>query len=77
MIDRRGIAGSLILTGSGLFLLGMVVAEAHYPGYSARENYISDLGVGPGGMERMIVYPMTAWSLGLRGALMGPLWNKG
>jgi len=27
--------------------LGIIIAEALYPGYSTSENYISDLGVGP------------------------------
>jgi len=39
--------GFLILAGSGLFLLGMIIAEARYPGYSVSQNMISDLGVGP------------------------------
>jgi len=28
-------------------MVGMMMAEALYSGYSARDNYISDLGVGP------------------------------
>ena len=27
--------------------MGIIIAEALYPGYSTSENYISDLGVGP------------------------------
>lgn len=44
--DRK-LAGAIVFAGSGLFLLGMVVAEAMYPGYSISGNYISDLGIGP------------------------------
>ncbi len=44
---NRKLAGAIVFAGSGLFLLGMVVAEAMYPGYSISENYISDLGIGP------------------------------
>ncbi len=40
-------AGALLLIGAAQFLLGLVVAEALYPGYSLADNYISDLGVGP------------------------------
>ncbi len=40
-------AGSLILIGAAQFVIGMIVAETLYPGYSAADNYISDLGVGP------------------------------
>jgi hypothetical membrane protein len=43
----RILGGSLIFMGSGLFLLGMIIAEARYPGYSISANKISDLGVGP------------------------------
>lgn len=44
---HQAIGGFLILAGSGLFLLGMIIAEARYPGYSISQNVISDLGVGP------------------------------
>jgi len=29
------------------------------------------LGLGPGGMERMVVYPVLLWSIGFGGHLMG------
>jgi len=29
------------------------------------------LGLGPGGIERLIVYPLIIWSMRLGGALMG------
>lgn len=41
------IAGSLLFIGCVLCVLGIIVAEALYPGYSTSDNYISDLGVGP------------------------------
>jgi len=28
-------------------ILGIILAETLYPGYSTAENYISDLGIGP------------------------------
>jgi hypothetical membrane protein len=30
-----------------------------------------DLGIGPGGMERMIAYPIFLWALGFGGSLIG------
>jgi hypothetical membrane protein len=30
-----------------------------------------DLGIGPGGMERMIAYPIFVWALGFGGSLIG------
>lgn len=44
------IAGVLFLVASAQFILGLVVAEASYSGYSVSDNYISDLGVGPSSM---------------------------
>ena len=45
--NHQTIGGFLIFAGSGLFLLGMIIAEARYPGYSVSQNMISDLGIGP------------------------------
>jgi len=44
--DNRKVAGALLFVGSVQCLLGMVIAESLYSGYSVSENYISDLGVG-------------------------------
>lgn len=41
------IAGILYLIASTQFILGLIVAEAIYPGYSVSLNTISDLGIGP------------------------------
>jgi hypothetical membrane protein len=41
------VAGALLFVATAQFVLGLVVAEALYPGYSISANYISDLGVGP------------------------------
>jgi len=46
-VTLRKVAGSLILVGAAQFVVGMIVAEALYNGYSVADNYISDLGVGP------------------------------
>ncbi len=41
------VAGALVFIGVSQFVVGMIVSEALYPGYSTADNYISDLGVGP------------------------------
>jgi hypothetical membrane protein len=45
--DDRKIAGLLFFIGGVQNILGLIIAEALYPGYSTSENYISDLGIGP------------------------------
>jgi hypothetical membrane protein len=45
--DNRKVTGFLIFVGSVQCILGIIVAEALYPGYSTNQNYISNLGVGP------------------------------
>lgn len=45
--EDRKIAGSLLIIGGIICILGIIVSEALYPGYSTSRNYISDLGVGP------------------------------
>ncbi|MGQ9506415.1 MAG: DUF998 domain-containing protein [Candidatus Bathycorpusculaceae bacterium] len=45
--ENKKVAGFLLLVGAVQFVLGMIIAEALYPGYSTSGNYISDLGVGP------------------------------
>jgi hypothetical membrane protein len=48
--SRRKVAGTLFLIAVTQFILGFIIAEALYPGYSVSNNYISDLGVGPSSM---------------------------
>jgi hypothetical membrane protein len=45
--ENKKVAGFLLLVGAVQFILGMIISEALYPGYSTSNNYISDLGVGP------------------------------
>ena len=45
--DYRKVAGALLFIASVQCVLGIITAEALYPGYSTTQNYISDLGVGP------------------------------
>jgi hypothetical membrane protein len=55
------VAGVLIFIAASQFILGLIVAEALYPGYSISTNYISDLGVGPSSL----VFNMSIFLLGL------------
>lgn len=43
----RKLAGALLFVGTAQFVVGLILAEALHPGYSVKENFISDLGVGP------------------------------
>jgi len=43
-MNYRHAAGVLLFIGAVQFILGMLIAEFLYPGYSASMNYISDLG---------------------------------
>jgi hypothetical membrane protein len=52
---------SYVSVGLGIFaLVADVLFFSHH-----------DLGIGPGGMERMIAYPIYVWALGFGGALIG------
>ena len=62
MVYSNGkVAGTLFFVASAQFILGLIVAEALYPGYSISTNYISDLGVGPSSM----VFNTSIFLLGL------------
>jgi hypothetical membrane protein len=54
-------AGILFFIASTQFVLGLIVAEALYPGYSVSGNYISDLGVGPSS----VIFNSSIFLLGL------------
>jgi len=43
-IEPRKLAGALMFVGAAQFFVGLLLAEALYPGYSISGNYISDLG---------------------------------
>lgn len=43
-MDNKGLAGAFMFVGGVQFVIGMVLAEIFYPGYSVSGNYISDLG---------------------------------
>ena len=44
------VAGALFFIAVTQFVLGLIVSEALYSGYSISDNYISDLGVGSSSM---------------------------
>jgi hypothetical membrane protein len=58
---KEKMAGMLFCVAAIQFVLCFIIAEALYPGYSASDNYISDLGVGPSA----IVFNVSAFLLGL------------
>ncbi len=45
--SREKVAGMVFFIAAAQFLLGLIIAEASYSGYSVSANYISDLGIGP------------------------------
>ena len=55
------VAGALFFIATSQFVLGLVVAEALYSGYSVSANYISDLGVGPSAL----VFNVSVFLMGL------------
>jgi hypothetical membrane protein len=62
MVYSNGkVAGVLFFVAATQFILGLIIAEALYPGYSISNNYISDLGVGPSSM----VFNASIFLLGL------------
>jgi hypothetical membrane protein len=59
--DFQKVAGALVFVGGSQFVLGMLAAEALYPGYSISQNYISDLGAGPSAL----IFNSSVFLLGL------------
>jgi hypothetical membrane protein len=55
------VAGALLFVGTVQFIIGLMIAEALYPGYSVSANYISDLGVG----DSSLIFNSSAFLLGL------------
>jgi hypothetical membrane protein len=61
--ENRNIAGLLLFIGGVQCVLGIIIAEALYPGYSTSENWISDLGVGPSAL----IFNSSVFLLGVLG----------
>lgn len=47
LLPKEENAGKLFLSGGIIWIFGIFVSEALYPGYSVGSEYISDLGTGP------------------------------
>lgn len=73
-MDNGHKAGLLLLAGGALFLLGIHVAEALYPGYSVSGNKISDLGTGPAAPS--LIFNSSVFLFGLLGALAALLLRR-
>jgi hypothetical membrane protein len=58
------VAGALFFIAGSQFVLGLVIAEALYSGYSVSSNYISDLGGGSSSISSMI-FNSSVFLLGL------------
>ncbi len=59
--SREKLAGILFFIAATQFVLGIVIAEALYPGYSVSADYISDLGIGPSA----VIFNSSVFLLGL------------
>jgi hypothetical membrane protein len=55
------VAGALLFVGGVQFIIGLMIAEALYLGYSISANYISDLGVG----DSALIFNSSVFLLGL------------
>ncbi|MHA1906918.1 MAG: DUF998 domain-containing protein [Candidatus Thorarchaeota archaeon] len=60
-LDNTKTAGTILFIGAVQWFLGMLLAEALYPGYSSRIDYVSDLGTGP----TAIIYNASVFLLGV------------
>ncbi len=58
---KEKLSGTLFIIAVAQFLLCIIIAEATFGGYSTRDNYVSDLGVGPSS----IVFNSSVFFLGL------------
>jgi hypothetical protein len=60
--------GAMTITALALFSIGLIASGS----FTSNVSYdsIFYLGLGPGGMERMIVYPLIIWLAGFAGHLL-------
>jgi hypothetical membrane protein len=59
-LDNNSTAGTVLFIGAVQWFLGILLAEALYPGYSSRIDYVSDLGTGP----TALIYNVSVFLLG-------------
>lgn len=61
------VLGVMTLVALGLFSVGLIASGSYTSNIAYDSNFY--LGLGPGGMERMIVYPALLWLAGFSGHL--------
>ena len=61
------VLGVMTLAALGLFSVGLIASGSYTSNIAYDSNFY--LGLGPGGMERMIVYPALMWLAGFSGHL--------
>ena len=61
------VLGAMTLGALGLFSIGMITGGSLTSNIAFDSNFY--LGLGPGGMERMIIYPSLMWLAGFSGQL--------
>lgn len=61
------VLGAMTLGAFGLFSIGMVTSGSLTGSVAYDSNFY--LGLGPGGMERMVIYPGLIWLMGFSGHL--------
>jgi len=61
------VLGVMTLVALGLFSVGLIASGSYTSNIAYDSNFY--LGLGPGGMERMIVYPALMWLAGFSGHL--------
>lgn len=70
-MNYRHTAGMLLFIGAVQLVLGMLIAEFLYPGYSASGNYISDLGATC--RETCVIHQPSAFIFNTSVSLLGVL----
>jgi hypothetical membrane protein len=62
------VLGAMTLGALGLFSIGIITSGSYTSNIAFDSNFY--LGLGPGGMERMIMYPALMWLAGFGGHLI-------
>jgi len=70
-MNNRCLAGAFMFAGGVQFVVGMILAEIFYPGYSVSENYISDLGATC--RDTCIIYQPSAFIFNTSAIILGIL----
>jgi hypothetical membrane protein len=70
-MNNRGLAGAFMFVGGVQFVIGMLLAEILYPGYSVSGNYISDLGATC--RDTCLIYQPSAFIFNTSAMILGIL----